>query len=220
MTIHYADGSSESFNVKAFSRAQHDIDIGKGYVIREKSVESKGIHVTSTAPISLYAVSQNAEAGSQDATNVLPTNALQREYVIQTYGTDGVSTEFALVATQYVPNITVYVNKTHNTNPSRNSKDTVLTGPMNPGDVYLYRSNGANYSLSGTKICSDVPIAVFVGGQHADIPIRTSNKNHIYSQAMPTDMWGKTFVTSKTYGQRWDYVRFTAARKQYQYNCL
>ena len=213
VTIHYMDGTTETFTVQPRKRAQQEIDIQKGYIIREDEVENKGLHITSTKPISLYAVSQNAVAGSQDATCVLPTKALQCEYVLQTYGTDGASTEFAIVATEATNNVEMHIKKTHYSDPSQSIQDSVVnTGPMLQGDVYLFRSNGANFSLSGTHICTQVPIAVFVGGQHADIPFMSANKNHIYSQAYPTDMWGKEFVATKSHGQRYDYLRFTAAQ--------
>lgn len=68
---------------------------------------------------------------------------------------------------------------------------------MTSGQTYLYRSasddggSSANRatSLSGTTICSNAPIALFMGGQSAKIP--SDPENHIFSQAYPTDKWEK-----------------------------
>ena len=211
--ILYTDGTSETFRIAANKRAIYGINLSKGYVMSEQKIENKGIHITSDVPISIYAVSQNETAGSQDGTAVLPTTALQREYVIPTYGTDGISTEFAIIATRDNTVITDFViKKTHNRNPALSIDTTIRSLTLNAGDAYLYRSNDANVSLSGTKICSSEPIAVFSGGQHADIPQGTPNRNHIYSQIAPTDYWGNTYVCTNTSHQQVDYLRFTALK--------
>ena len=142
VTIHYTDGTFETFHVAAMNRGWKAIDLNKGYVLTDRVTQSKGIHVTSTTPISLYAVSQNPVAGSQDATNVLPTKALEREYVIQTYANDRWSTEFAIVATQYTPQITIDLQMTFDEEQFpgdvgrySDTTKTIPIGPLYPGDA-------------------------------------------------------------------------------------
>ena len=207
VTIHYMDGSTEKFTVKPYSRAIHVIDRGKGYISREKEVQNKGIYITSTKKISLYAVNENPEAGSQDATIILPTSALQKEYVISTYQSDGISTEFAIVSTEDTStDLTINIRR-RNEETGENKDSVIVLSSLRRGDVYLFRSQDVNCSLSGTKICSDIPIAVFQGGQHADIPKGASQKNHLYVQSIPTDLWGRTTVSSTTSYQKVDYTR-------------
>ena len=212
VTIHYLqDNSQETFIVNANSKTVHPINLQKGYVFTENMVLQKGIHITSSSPISIYCVNQNSVVGSQDATCILPTSALGKEYVVQTYSSDAFSTEFTLVTTQPTSNVSINVIRRDETNPALDSTYVINTGPMQPGSAYMHRSNGALFSLSGTTICSDVPIAVFAGGQFAGIPNGYSNENHLYSQLSPISLWGKQFVIPNTYGTYIDYVRFSSA---------
>ena len=92
VTIHYLhDDSQETFVVNANSKTVHPINLQKGYVYTENTVLQKGIHITSSSPISIYCVNQNSVVGSQDATCILPTSALGKEYVVQTYSSDAFS---------------------------------------------------------------------------------------------------------------------------------
>lgn len=109
VSVFYADGSSDVFTIPAMRRYVKELDLNKSYILLGETVESKGVHVVSNKPISLYAVSQNPVVGSQDGTNVYPTKALGKGYIIQTYGSDKWSTEFALVATEN--NTTTYIHK-------------------------------------------------------------------------------------------------------------
>ena len=217
ITVQYADNSTDTFNVDALQRKVHDLDLNKSYILLGEEVESKGVRIISDKPISLYAVSQNPVVGSQDGTNVYPTKALGRDYIIQTYGSDKWSTEFALVATSDYTTVDLEIHKSYDSivfGISDTYKDSIIYQTVylpQAGQVYLYRSKQAEYSLSGTKICADKPIAVFQGGQEAAIPFYgTSNSNHIYSQAVPIDMWGKKYVATSTKYQKQNYFRLTA----------
>lgn len=81
---------------------------------------------------------------------------------------------------------------------------------LRAGDVFLMRSRGGQYSLAGTYICADEPIAVFTGGQYAEVPAKSDPKNHLYAQVVSTDKLGKEFVVPSSKGMKFDYVRFTA----------
>ena len=210
--IHYSDGTtSPLINVPAGGRSQiFTVDQSKAYITDPDIKMSKGMHVTSGKPISLYALNQNAEAGSYDATNILPTKTLGREYVIQTYTTDGVATEFALLGTKNYTQVEIdyYEKHVETGNVTRNT----ISVTLNAGETYLHRSSGIEYSLTGTTVCASQPIAIFCGGQHADIPRGSSNKNHIYSQLYPASMWGKHFVVQNIHEHKKDFYRVTAAQ--------
>ena len=171
---------------------------------------NKGIHVTSTAPISLY--SHNANVNSYDASLILPVEGLYKEYVIQTYSTDIQSTEFAIVSTSDYNEITVNLRETS----GGNITITQLTFTLNRGQTYCYRPINRNISLAGTTICASEPIAVFQGGQHAQIPQNESGPSHIYHQAFSTDYWGKSYFVTRTKGMNADVVRITAAQDNTQ----
>ena len=210
--VEYADGSwSTPISVPAGGRSQiFTVDQSKAYITDPDTKMYKGMHVVSAKPISLYALNQNAEAGSYDATNVLPTKTLGREYVIQTYSTDGVATEFALLGTKY--NTRVYINYNEKNIETGEVTENAISITLNAGETYLHRSSGIEYSLTGTTVCTNHPIAIFCGGQHADIPRGSSNKNHIYSQLYPASMWGKHFVVQNIHEHKKDFYRVTAAQ--------
>ncbi|MBQ2541652.1 MAG: IgGFc-binding protein, partial [Paludibacteraceae bacterium] len=140
--IQYADGSySRDIEVPANGRSEiFTVDQSKAYITDPDLVMSKGMHILSNDPISLYALNQNAEAGSYDATNVLPTKTLGREYVIQTYSTDGVATEFSILGTQNYTYVTIeYYEK--NVETGEVTKGTVDL-MLDKGETYLHRSSG------------------------------------------------------------------------------
>ena len=212
VTVYYADQTRDTFQVEAFSRSDKcEIDISKAYIIEQNKILQKGIHVVSNKPIALYAVNENDKQGSQDAAIIYPTEALYKDYVIQTYQTDGVATEFAFVTTRMTRAIKIHIIETEtSTNKVVLEKDTFLYD-IPQGATFLYRSQGADYSLSGTSICSEEPIAVFNGGQHAEVPYQYTPNNHLYASAASVDKWGKRFVVASSKGQKVDYVRITAA---------
>ena len=70
----------------------------QGYTFNDAQVENRGVVVTSTYPISLYA--SNYRDASYDATIILPITGLGDKYVAQMYeGTDLYSREIVVVAT-------------------------------------------------------------------------------------------------------------------------
>lgn len=217
------------FQVKAGEQNSCLVPNQWAYIEHDKQIGNYGVKVTSDKPISLYATNQHS-SGKYDATNILPAGALMGEYVVQTYRIDQYSTEFAIVATQ-TQTVTIHLKKTtiDIEEYEKNGKVVVISETeetiplsMTSGQTYLYRSasddggSSANRatSLSGTTICSNAPIALFMGGQSAKIP--SDPENHIFSQAYPTDKWGKTFYVTPTYGMVYDYVQFTACKNNTQ----
>ncbi|MBQ0143212.1 MAG: IgGFc-binding protein, partial [Prevotellaceae bacterium] len=171
--------------------------------IEDADDKYKGIYIHSDNPISLYAL--NYFKDSYDATLVLPTSALGREYVIQTYKQDRSATEFVIVATEDGTKLVV-------TPMENGAQEAELQVSLDKGNTYIYRSSSTNIDLSGTVVCSNLPIAVFHGNQDAYIPTGNSNgpPNHLYEQDMPVEGLGKTFVVTRTANQDRDVVRVTA----------
>lgn len=66
--------------------------------------------------------------------------------------------------------------------------------------------------LSGTyvKARDGKKIAVFQGCPHTNIPYQAKERDHIFSQAMPTRYWGNTFVLTSSAGRHKDYIRILA----------
>lgn len=170
----------------------------------------KGLIVTADNPITLYA--SNSNLNSYDASKIYPREALNREYVIQTFSADRSGNEFAIVSTANNNKITINVQETQSGQVTIQQQITLT---LQRGETYLYKAQGEATvtSISGTSICADFPIAVYQGGENSAIPQDNTRGpfSHIYTQTPPTDSWGKNYVVTRTEGQKKDYVLFTAA---------
>ena len=93
--------------------------------------------------------------------------------------------------------------------------DTLHSPVLNAGQVYYVWTGKKDKDagdLSGTyvKARDGKKIAVFQGCPHTNIPYQTKERDHIFSQAMPTKYWGNTFVLTPSAGRHKDYVRILA----------
>ncbi len=190
-------------------------DAVKCYSFNSEKVDTTAIHVTATDSISLFA--SNWKDKSFDATNVLPTDILQDYYLIQSYPPSAHSdtqqgTHFAIVATEdntivdYCPTVKTTGHRTN---------DTVTTPPLKKGQVWYVWTGvggGDNFDLSGTwvKARDGKHIAVFQGAPHTNIPSKIRDRDHIFSQAMPTIYWGNTFAITASQTRKRDKIRVMA----------
>lgn len=191
-----------------------DVYIGSSDVVEK----NKGINVSTTNPISVYAIiSNNARtAGSL----ILPTRALGREYYAFSYkgetNAGGAYSEFTIVAVE--DDTEVEITTTDATYNGSRSAKTIYKIPvkLNKGDVYQYQSSG---DVSGTVIKTSgscKPLAVFSGsswtafcelGNTNTTPFGTPNPgppspsggDNLFQQLFPVSAWGKNFVTAPFY---------------------
>ena len=98
-------GYSASFDVTANTIAEFEVPHEQGYTSRSGSVSQRGLRVTSTTPVSLYA--SNFQEHTYDATIVLPSAALGMDYIAQMYESDYGAKEIAIVATQDNTSLTI-----------------------------------------------------------------------------------------------------------------
>lgn len=190
-------------------------------------VSNRALHITSEKPISLIAA--NYKDKSFDVAAILPTPSLMSEYRIQTY-TPTVHTDnsqgsqFAIVAAE--DNVVVDITPTVSTYGNRPAGVTFATDTLQKGQVYYVwtgEGSGNNFDFTGTvvKARNNKKIAVFNGDRHTNIPDGIRDRDHIYSQAMPINYWGKRFaITSSlttidnqpagTYWERIDKIRVQA----------
>lgn len=174
------------------------------------------LHVTATKDISLFA--GNYITKTFDAANILPTTALLDDYIVQTYPPsdhDGDASSrgshFAIVATE--DNTVVDYVLTAKTSGGRTGAQTTPT--LNKGQVYyVWTGKGAGdvADLSGTtvKARDGKKIAVFQGCPHTNIPYMVEDRDHIFSQAMPTAYWGSEFAISASCNHRRDIITVMA----------
>lgn len=93
--------------------------------------------------------------------------------------------------------------------------DTVQSPVMMKGQVYyIWTGNfsGASADLSGTwlKAHDKKKIAVFQGAPHTNLPDKIRDRDHLFSQAMPVQYWGNTFVITSSLTRGRDIIRVMA----------
>lgn len=93
--------------------------------------------------------------------------------------------------------------------------DTLHSPVLNAGQVYYVwtgKKDNTPGDLSGTyvKARDGKKIAVFQGAPHTNIPYQVRQRDHIFSQAMPTQYWGNTFVLTASKNRFADIIRVMA----------
>lgn len=93
--------------------------------------------------------------------------------------------------------------------------DTLVTPALRKGEVFYVwtgKADGENGDLSGTyvKARNGKKIAVFQGCPHTNIPYQVKQRDHIFSQAMPTQYWGNTFAITASKNRKRDILRVMA----------
>lgn len=93
--------------------------------------------------------------------------------------------------------------------------DTLHSPALKKGQVWYVwtgKKDREPGDLSGTyvKARDGKKIAVFQGCPHTNIPYQTKERDHIFSQAMPTRYWGNTFVLTASAGRHVDFIRILA----------
>ena len=93
--------------------------------------------------------------------------------------------------------------------------DTIQSPVLMKGQVYYVwtgKKDKEPGDLSGTyvKARNNKKIAVFQGCPHTNIPYQVKQRDHIFSQAMPTQYWGNTFVLTASASRPCDAIRVLA----------
>lgn len=152
-----------------------------------------GLKVTATEEVSVFC-SIRWEF-SMDATNILPINAVQKDYIVQSYdpnGNDGTKKNNCTILAAEDCTVTIQL-------ACRTDQGTTgtITQNLQAGKVYHIASE-TNASLSGTKISSTGKIAVFTGSTCANVPATKADRDLLYEQLFPLDYWGQNFVVVRT----------------------
>ncbi len=187
---------SQTMPIAAHSSHTFQIPMSQAYNFRSEQVVHKGLHITSSDSITLFMITQENNA-NLDIANVIPTEHLRSDYMIQTFPTNRFSSIFSVVATQDNTNIDILLNgPTLGGSPSGSTLHIALP---HAGDVYSVKGLTTG-TLSGTRITAQggKKIGVFHGDVCAYIPSYTygCTCDHLIEQAPPTDFWGTEFLVS------------------------
>ncbi|XP_013421722.1 uncharacterized protein LOC106181787 isoform X2 [Lingula anatina] len=166
------------------------VSIPANFKATGSQVESKGIHVMSTQPISLYGLNQ--EQGSGDAFTAIPVTGLGSKYSAITWSNQG---QILVVSTQDRTEVTVKLpgraNNAITYNGVTHTGYAVFTVTMSRYQTLHLQSD----DLTATQIEANSAIAVFSGSKKVQIE-GTMTSDHLVQQLTPYDAWGKEFLIS------------------------
>ncbi|MBM4319772.1 MAG: hypothetical protein FJ125_07395 [Deltaproteobacteria bacterium] len=213
----------------------------------------KAFRVAASGPVIAYQfnpLNNTEEAFSNDASLLLPSNALDKEYLATTG--DGIKLAKSMLEQVDAPSYVAVVGVTEE--PARvtvnASNDIVafqgpdvrvqgrtVTATLSRYDVLSVASRvpepnfldptipPGQANLSGTRISSDVPVAVFAGNTATIVPTGQGGSccaDHLEEQLFPISSWGRHFVAPRSMVRRVegedepDYWRITAAQADTQ----
>jgi hypothetical protein len=189
---------SVSFSISAWSVFSYKLSpVQKQAVYNNtKGISDYSICILSDHPVCVYAINQYLY--TTDATHILPVSALGTEYYCISYlhGRNN----YAIVATQN--NTMVYY------------RDSLVT-TLNRGEVYYYDTSYYLFSdwrdITGDRIISNKPIALFAINMMIFIPPTYVAADHTFEQLAPVYTYGKTFFIPVSHNIR-DLVRVVASQ--------
>ncbi len=191
---------SQSFSVAANSTTLIEIPFDEGFHSSNEVVDNRGIHITSDDTISVLA--HNYNTWSNDATQILTTDALGSSYMVMSYPSKfwERGSEFLIVATEDDTEIEII--------PSAETLDgipagTPITIQLDQGESYQIQSDYPYVDFTGTVItgldpCK--PFAAFAGTSCAGISVGdvwepcSTTCDHLFTQLRPINTWGTEFI--------------------------
>lgn len=170
-------------------------------------ITEKSFFIQTDDDVTVYA-HQQAITSSESMT-VLPADALGTEYYIMNYNSDVTWNPFTGPSTNSTPSQFAVVARENNTRVTINpSVATARNGTaiqeitLNEGEVYLVQSrltpDNPGLDLTGSKVTSDKPIAIFTGHQRAMLPINSNgvSRDMLLEQLPPVSTWGNTAIAT------------------------
>jgi len=174
----------------------------------------KGVEIFSDVPVTVYAF--NTQYLTGDSYSVIPVSHWGTEYISLNYPNDQYNlpddpigpldslmllearkNQFMIMAAYDSTEVTI-IPKAITTAGKQINKSYKIT--LNKGDCYLVQSLGSQKGtsdLTGSIVRSNKPIGFLSGHVRTAIPqdIPRDSKNHLCEMLMPTDSWGRKFIT-------------------------
>ncbi|XP_035672719.1 IgGFc-binding protein-like [Branchiostoma floridae] len=163
----------------------------------EGGVSNRGIEITADVDIVVYGV--NKEDYTTDGFLGLPEDVMSTEYIVASWGgTRSIPAEIGVVGLEDGTEVTVNPTAPVRFNNRYNgaSRLTFNLDRFDAAQIVSYWGD-----LTGSKVTSNKPVAVFSGHRCANVPAGTGWCDHIVEQMTAVTTWGKTFVTMPIAGR-------------------
>ncbi|MGV3505418.1 MAG: PKD domain-containing protein [Adhaeribacter sp.] len=209
------------FALKARETTVVPIDPAAAHVFAAGQVENKGIHVTASEPLVVYAHLHYGARNRSSASLVLPTQALGQDYYSLNYtqplsglpAGEKAYSQLTVVAAE--DQTQVQITPAAATTANQAARVPFLV-TLQAGQVYQVQ---ATADLSGSRVTTLVPgnaickkIAVFTGSTYVRFGCPTAlGAENLYQQAYPVHTWGRSFVANPFATRPGDVLRILAS---------
>jgi hypothetical protein len=183
--------------------------LGGDQGLNKTGIQTRGaFRVTSDVPVVVYQINpyEAALEHTTDASLLIAASALDDDYYNIGYpqtnpsrGPWDMPTEINIIAVEDGTSVTV----TSSTNtraggvvPAMSSGGTYTT-TLNAGDNLQIATATTGNDMTGTRVQSSAPVAVFSGGECHDIPVNQGYCDHLEEQLMPLSTWGTEYVAAR-----------------------
>ena len=160
-----------------------EVEIPNSFEVRSNTERDKGIRVVAETQRNIVVNGLSYAVRSADAFLALPCGWLpveEYEYYGLSYDVTG-SSHFLVVGCE---------------NNTRVQIGSVIF-ELSEMETYLWESS----SITGTRVASNKPLAVFVGNQCTNVPHTQGYCDHLTEQVPPTILWGKQFMSASFAGR-------------------
>ena len=184
-------GSTNSFTIAAGAVTNIIIDYSLMISDSDTNIETKGIHIMASQPISVYAFEYQVYESA--AFTCYPTPLLGTNYCIMARPASFGNSEFAVVASTNYTTVTITPSPTADlANGLTNSYNVMLQ----QGQTYQVTDNGeVGDDVTGTWITSDKPIGVLAGASLANAPDENiPSRNPLVQEQLSVNSWGTQAV--------------------------
>ncbi len=178
-TVTNAAGFSSSFTLGSGGFAVIELPVGNE--LGSGTIENKGFRVESAQAISGYFLSKRPQ--STDMTYLIDGDRLGTDHIVAGY--------YATAADQL--SVQASVDNTVVTFRPKGAAEFQVT--LNAGQTYMYT---ANTNLSGSRVLSSAPVAVFSGNRCTNIPTSASACDHIVEQIPSVDKLSSSYLLAQT----------------------
>lgn len=187
-------------------------------IISGTTQRTEGVYrVASDQPIVAYQFNPLENVYTNDASLLLPTTAFGTEYRVLSYQPIpwyNTPSFVAIVAQEDATEVTFTSSATTAPGIGIDSlaPGGTLTKTLNRFDVLNIEGSGTTDDLTGSRVQSDKPIAVFAGNQCTFVPGNQYACDHLEEQLFPTSTWGSNFAAcrSQQRGTEADLIRVIA----------
>lgn len=149
-----------------------------------------GIQITSNEEITVYGLNQYRY--TTDAFLALPTDVLGTDYRVMSYY--GLFQSQAGIVGVYDGTEVTINSVLSQPGSSQSQPSSAVTIELNSGETYLFNSSGSN-DITGTRISSSAPVAVFGGNRCTNVPNGRPWCDHTVEMLPPVATWGNNFLT-------------------------